>query len=109
MASSAFQNPTRRRFLAIVAGAATMAGCQPEVAPTDPCLDIRALSESDRRTRTATNYVAQTALPDQRCDTCQFWLPPASPSPCGGCVVVKGPIHPEGHCTSWAPVDNVTR
>ena len=27
---------------------------------------------------------------------------PAAEGECGGCTVVKGPIHPQGYCTSWA-------
>lgn len=65
-------------------------------------MDVRALSEAERATRTSTNYIAVSPFTDMRCDTCQFWLP-AQGTPCGGCVVVKGPIHPAGHCTSFAP------
>jgi hypothetical protein len=104
---SSLKISSRRSFLRLLVVGATVGSCRRESPPADPCMDIRDLSDADRQTRYATNYVAHTAFPDQRCDTCQFWLPPTSPSPCGGCVVVKGPIHPNGHCTSWAPVENV--
>ncbi len=99
---------SRRHFLAACSGLVAAAGCAggqaPQAeAPADPCMDVRGLSQAETATRTAVNYIAETPFSDQRCDNCQFWLPPAEGASCGGCVIVKGPIHPAGHCTSWAP------
>ncbi|MEZ4702336.1 MAG: hypothetical protein R2834_18535 [Rhodothermales bacterium] len=97
--------PTSRRgFLLSLAACVALPACgDAEPPPSDPCMDVRSLSDPDRATRTTTNYVAESPFKDMKCDTCQFWLRPAEGAPCGGCVIVKGPIHPGGHCTSWAP------
>jgi hypothetical protein len=39
---------------------------------------------------------------DQRCDNCQFWIPPEGGSDMGGCQIVQGEIHPSGWCNLWA-------
>lgn len=70
----------------------------------DPCSDLSELSASEKKTREAVGYVKEAPDPTTRCDNCQFWLPPDEGDPCGGCVVVPGPIHAGGYCNSWAPV-----
>lgn len=39
---------------------------------------------------------------DQRCDNCQFWIPPEGDSKMGGCQIVQGEIAPEAWCNLWA-------
>lgn len=39
---------------------------------------------------------------DQRCDNCQFWIPPEGDSEMGGCQIVQGDISPEAWCNLWA-------
>lgn len=39
--------------------------------------------------------------PDKICANCQLYVPAESPDQCGGCQLIKGPIHPNGYCTSW--------
>ena len=72
----------------------------------DPCNDLSALSEADRQQaqqmRQTLGYVSETPYEDKRCDNCQFWQAPVGSAPCGGCQLIKGPIHAEGYCNSWA-------
>jgi hypothetical protein len=51
--------------------------------------------------RVTLKYVAVTPEPEKRCDNCKFWTAPEGGNPCGGCQLIKGPIHPGGYCTSW--------
>lgn len=69
----------------------------------DPCSDLSGLTEQEKQTREQFDYVAETPNPEKRCDNCALWTKPEGDSPCGGCTLVKGPIHPEGYCTAWAP------
>lgn len=69
----------------------------------DPCSDISQLSETELKVRTALSYVAVSPYEDQVCDNCQFWIAAKNGEACGGCVSVKGPIHPKGYCSYWAP------
>lgn len=68
----------------------------------DPCSDVSGLTEAELATRTTFEYEKEASDPEKPCDTCNFWIPPEGDSPCGGCTLVKGPIHPLGSCMSWA-------
>ncbi len=65
------------------------------------CSDVSGLTPEEAQTRQTFNYVEETPIPGQRCDNCRFWQPPAGDAFCGACTLVKGPINPGGHCTSW--------
>lgn len=67
----------------------------------DSCNDVSGLSEPEKMTRNALQYVDRSPYPDKKCNGCNLYQAPPSVSQCGGCQVVKGPIHPEGYCTSW--------
>ncbi len=66
------------------------------------CTDTSGLTEAEVQMRQTLQYVDQSPFPDKVCDNCALWQDPAAGQQCGGCTVVKGPIHPKGHCTSWA-------
>ena len=70
----------------------------------DPCSDTSGLTEQELKTREQFKYVAETPNPEKRCDNCALYTQPEGDSPCGGCTLVKGPIHPAGYCTAWAPM-----
>lgn len=75
-----------------------------ETAPApadDPCSDVSGLSEAEIQGRESLNYVAETPNPAERCDNCALWIEPEGDSPCGGCSIMAGPIHPAGWCTAW--------
>lgn len=72
------------------------------VASDDPCADVSGLTDTELQMRNETlKYVAKTPDPAKRCDNCKFWTPAAEGAACGGCELIKGPINPEGYCTSW--------
>jgi len=64
------------------------------------CTDTSGLEPGDIQMRTTTNYMDKTATPNQWCHNCTHWQP-AGENECGGCAVLKGPIHAEGWCTLW--------
>lgn len=62
------------------------------------CTDVRGLSETDVGLRKTLEYVDRTPVAAQTCAGCVQWIAPASSDACGGCKVMKGPVHPEGYC-----------
>ena len=62
------------------------------------CTDVTGLSseEVNQRNNVAT-YVDFSPDPGKKCSLCVQFVP-AAPNACGGCKVVKGPIHPDGTC-----------
>lgn len=66
------------------------------------CTDTSGLTEAEVQMRETLAYVDETPFPDKRCDNCQLYLPPEAGAQCGGCQVLKGPVHPQGYCNSWA-------
>jgi hypothetical protein len=90
--------------LVTAAGTAAMgvglAACGKKTEP-DSCSDVNALSEPEKMARTALQYVDKSPYPDKRCELCSLYQPAPEPSQCGTCQIVKGPIHPKGHCTGF--------
>ena len=68
----------------------------------DPCNDISKLTPDERVTRTTFKYQPRAKDPTKLCVTCNFWIPDPKNGLCGGCTLVKGPIHPKASCMSWA-------
>jgi hypothetical protein len=99
-------------------GAAILQGCTPdeqeEIAAkphnaisaakeaADPCNDISELTPDERVTRTTFKYQPVAKDPTKLCVTCNFWIPDPQNGLCGGCTLIKGPIHPKASCMSWA-------
>lgn len=65
------------------------------------CMDASQLPAPDAQARGAIKYVDRAADPNRQCDACQHWRP-ADKDNCGGCAVVRGPIHPLGTCQLFA-------
>ena len=65
------------------------------------CTDTSGLTEQEIQMRENSEYVDESPHADKRCDNCQLFTQPASGEQCGGCQVIKGPIHPEGYCNLW--------
>ena len=110
---------TRRQFVQTAAAGAgfltmgmLLAGCdkssggggeapkEEEEKPLD-CTDVSGLTDAEKKTRESFKYVEQTPEPGKLCANCQLYQPPADGDGCGGSTVVKGPINPNGYCTSW--------
>ncbi len=95
---------SRRIFLTVVstAGAAAATGLLAACGAKKDfsCTDTAALSPAEKTQREAVKYVDRSTEPGKKCNGCQQYQPGAE-GQCGGCKVVKGPIHPEGYCTLW--------
>jgi hypothetical protein len=70
--------------------------------PSD-CNDLSGVSDQDVELRKKFAYVNESPIPDNQCNSCNLYLPPANGKKCGGCMLFKGPVHPAGYCTYWAP------
>lgn len=71
---------------------------------TEACNDLSGLSEQEVSQREQLQYVAQSPKEEQICANCQFWQPSEDEATaCGGCQLIKGPIHPNGWCQTWSP------
>jgi hypothetical protein len=62
------------------------------------CNDVSGLSEDEAKVRSSLDYVDRSPDATKTCEKCQQWIPPAESGACGGCKLMKGPIHPKGHC-----------
>lgn len=84
--------------LLAIAGSALLA-CGKEKKEVS-CMDTSGLKPDEVAMRTSLAYVDRTPDPAKTCSNCQFFRP-AAPDQCGGCTLLKGPIHPRGYCKSW--------
>ncbi len=65
------------------------------------CTDVSGLTPEEIQMRESLQYTDRSPYPDKICANCQLYIPAESPNQCGGCQLIKGPIHPDGYCTSW--------
>jgi hypothetical protein len=100
---------------AVVGGGSLLAGCggggeksdsgQQSASATssaaDPCADRTGLTETDLQMRKNLNYVAVSTEEGKNCSNCKFFLADQYGEQCGGCQLFKGPVNPEGNCSSW--------
>lgn len=82
------------------AAGVALAACGKKSEP-DSCSNVNALSDAEKMARTALQYTDTAPQPDKRCQLCNLYQPSSDPSQCGGCQIVKGPIHPKGYCTAF--------
>lgn len=99
-------NSSRRDLLRSAAGLLVLsaaAGCKKDAKPFT-CTDISALAPAETAVRTALGYVEPSPEPGKDCAGClQFTPSPTdATSACGGCKLMKGPIHPKGYCKGFA-------
>ncbi len=64
------------------------------------CTDESGLAPADVQARKARGYVDHAADPKQNCGNCVNFRA-VSANNCGACAALKGPINPDGHCSSW--------
>ena len=66
------------------------------------CTDTSQLSAADLQLRVDTlRYTDESPDPKQHCAGCQQFKPRGDGA-CGACVVVRGPINPQGRCKRYA-------
>lgn len=100
---------SRRRVLRVLSAvpvlglgaAALTTGCGKKTEP-DSCSDVTSLGDAEKAARSALQYVDKSPHADKRCELCNLYQASSDPAQCGGCQVVKGPIHPKGYCTAFA-------
>ncbi|WP_397547454.1 high-potential iron-sulfur protein [Rhodothermus marinus] len=80
-------------------GAASESGTSASAELT--CTDVSGLTPEEIQMRESLQYTDHSPYPDKTCSNCQLFIPPENPNQCGACQLVKGPIHPNGYCTSW--------
>lgn len=66
-----------------------------------PCSDMSGVPEQDIKTRNTLQYTNKSPYPDKHCSNCNFFLADKYGDKCGGCQLFKGPVNPDGHCSSW--------
>lgn len=67
------------------------------------CTDVTGLGTDDINQRNnVAAYVDLAPDPAKKCALCAHFVP-GPPNACGGCKVVKGPIHPDGTCKLFVP------
>lgn len=91
-----------RRFLGLSAALATPAAplaCSSK--PALVCGDTAGLTAEEIAARVNSKYADVSLFPDKKCAGCTQYVAGA-PDACGGCKVLKGPIHPGGYCTLFA-------
>lgn len=93
-----------RRTLLVLGAAAiapsALAGCGGGEEGGLTCTNTSGLSEAELSTRTTQAYVDSSPQADKRCSNCRFYQA-GQPNQCGGCQVIRGPIHPQGYCNLW--------
>jgi hypothetical protein len=91
---------TLKVLLAVPLATGVLSACGKKTEP-DSCQDVAGLSDADKATRTSLSYTDRAPEKDRHCSVCTYWQPAKDPAECGGCTLVKGPIHPNGFCTAY--------
>jgi hypothetical protein len=77
-----------------------IAACSKEQPKPLACDDTTGLTPADTMIRTSLAYIDNSNQPGKQCSGCQQFLP-TTPTTCGTCKIVKGPINPGGYCKSF--------
>jgi len=95
---------SRRRLILQTAAAFTalvVPGCRQN--HDFSCTSVVGLTPQEIQVRARLAYVDRSPDLAKNCANCnQFLLPPEA-GKCGACKIMKGPVHPLGHCTSYVP------
>ncbi len=67
------------------------------------CLDETGLSSEESLARKIVEYSDVSTQAGKECINCSQYVKPPGDG-CGGCKLVKGPVHPHGYCKIWAPI-----
>ena len=101
MGDSITRRATLKLLVAVPLAAAVVSACGKKTEP-DSCQDLAGVSDADKATRSALQYTDRSPEKDRRCTACTYWQAPKDVAECGGCQLIKGPIHPAGFCTAFA-------
>jgi hypothetical protein len=97
--------------IASVLGPAVLSSCKKKQQPNtdakitsqEACPSADKLSQDEKNIRNSLKYVDISADKSKNCKNCKLYTLPQNNSPCGGCKVIPGPVHPDGYCTAWMP------
>ena len=78
-------------------------GKEDQVKSGKPCDDLSGVSATEIEKRQKFGYVDKSPDPERFCNNCSLHLPPGSDNDCLGCMLFKGPVHPEGYCIQYVP------
>ncbi|HEY8659057.1 MAG TPA: hypothetical protein VIM07_12485 [Chitinophagaceae bacterium] len=67
----------------------------------EPCDDLSNVSAEEIEKREKFGYVKKSTDPKRFCGNCSLHIPPVSEKDCGGCMLFKGPVDPEGSCIQF--------
>ena|SRR5579883_1135501 len=84
------------------AGAGALAAACKDTPKEIHCDDTTGIAPTDVETRKTLAYIDRTPDPNKMCQNCQQFVAPPSATQCGTCKVLKGNVHPNGYCKSWA-------
>ena len=65
------------------------------------CTDTKGLTQAEIDVRSNLGYVDVSQSKEKHCEDCVQWIPPKDEG-CGGCKIMKGPVHPRGTCRVFA-------
>lgn len=104
-ASASSPPSSRRAFLSgglkALAVLAVLPACKRDNGPAT-CPDTGALSNDDVEARKGLGYVELSPDAWRNCAMCRQYVRAPSSDQCGGCRLLKGPIHPRGTCKAYA-------
>ncbi len=67
----------------------------------DSCNDLSGVSSVELEKRQKFGYIKKTIDPERFCGNCGLNLPAISGKDCGGCLLFKGPVSPDGYCIQY--------
>jgi hypothetical protein len=93
---------TRRHLLVVAPAAALGFAAACKKSPPASCDDKSSLTPDELATRNSLGYTDRSPDAAQLCIKCRQYVPAPSADACGGCKIMKGPIHPNGTCRAFA-------
>jgi hypothetical protein len=93
---------SRRRLLLVAPAAALAFAAACKKGAPASCGDTSSLGPDEVATRNSLGYADKSLDATQECIKCRQYVPAASDGACGGCKIMKGPIHPLGTCRAFA-------
>ena len=92
----------RSLSLAVIAVGVPLVGACSKKPTEIHCDDTAGLKPDEIEARKTLAYVDRSPDPNKQCQNCQQLVAPPNDTSCGTCKVLKGSVHPNGYCKSWA-------